>query len=59
MFPCALCHFDTPLDHVELLAVDSRCVCLRCYCRETNRALVMPKALRKALIALLAEAAPV
>ncbi len=58
MFTCAICHFETPLDDVELLAVDGRCVCLRCYCRETESTVAMPKPLRKELIAVLAEAHP-
>lgn len=58
MFSCVCCHFETVLDDVSLVLGNRRCVCLRCYGRETDSARVMPKALREQLIALLAVAAP-
>ena len=36
MFVCVICHFDAELDDVVFDRGDGRCVCLRCYERETR-----------------------
>jgi recombinational DNA repair protein (RecF pathway) len=55
MYRCTLCHFDAPLDDAAVLRADGSCICLRCYGRETETGKRMPKALRRQLIAVLAE----
>lgn len=52
---CIICHFDVELDDVAIGGAP-RCVCLRCYGRETGSMLVMPKSLQRELAAALAEA---
>ncbi len=53
---CIICRFETELDDVAVMGGSAeRCVCLRCYGRETATARPMPKALRRELIATLAE----
>ena len=54
MLRCALCHFDAPLDDVVVPYTDGRCICLRCFARETDTTKVMPKPLRRELMAALA-----
>ena len=55
---CIICRFETELDDVAVTGGSAaRCVCLRCYGRETGTARPMPKALRRELIATLAEVA--
>jgi hypothetical protein len=54
MFTCTICRFATELDDVVVAMTGDRCVCLRCYGRETGGALRMPKALRRDLSAALA-----
>lgn len=55
MWTCRICHFATVLDDVELAFVDGRCVCARCFARETGRNYEMPKSLRQALNAAFVE----
>ena len=55
MHLCTLCHFEAPLDDAAVLRADGSCICLRCYGRETETSLRMPKLLRRQLIAALAE----
>ena len=55
MWACAICRFDTELDDVMLRRGGGRCVCLRCYGRETGAIRPMPEVLRHQLIAALAE----
>jgi hypothetical protein len=50
---CVICHFETELDDVVAQS-GGRCVCLRCYGRETGSELQMPKLLRRELTAVLA-----
>ena len=50
---CVICHFETELDDVVAHS-SGRCVCLRCYGRETGTERQMPKQLRRELSALLA-----
>ncbi len=54
MATCVICHFATPLDDVALACGSGRCVCLRCFVRETGGAPPMPKALQRILTATLA-----
>lgn len=52
---CIICRFETDLDDVVVgNAGGGRCVCLRCYSRETGTERPMPKALRRDVIAALA-----
>ena len=55
MATCTICRFETELDDVVLGGRTGRCVCLRCFDRETGSTRPMPKALRRALSAALAE----
>lgn len=54
MTTCIICRFETELDDVVIHGAGGRCVCLRCYARETGTARPMPKALRRDLIETLA-----
>ncbi len=54
MTTCTICRFATELDDVVLTGGAGRCVCLRCFARETDAERPMPKALRRELIAALA-----
>ena len=56
MRTCIICHFETELDDVVVVAGDGHCICLRCFDRETGGARPMPKALRREVSAALAEA---
>ena len=57
MLTCTICHFETELDDVVLSSRDGgRCVCLRCFDRETGSTRRMPKGLRRELSDLLAAA---
>jgi hypothetical protein len=55
MYTCTICRFDCPLDDVAVPAHDSRCICLACYGRLTETAKLLSKALRRELIATLAQ----
>jgi recombinational DNA repair protein (RecF pathway) len=50
-----LCRFPTELDDVVVSTKGGRCVCLRCFTRETGTTRTMPAALRRAVTALVAE----
>ena len=52
---CIICHFETELDDVVAGQAAGGCSCLRCFERETGSARPLPKALRRQLVALLAE----
>ena len=54
MFHCTLCHFDALLDDVVVACGEGRCICLRCYARETDTTKPMPKPLRRELMVALA-----
>jgi hypothetical protein len=56
MTPCVLCRFEIELDDAAVGSAVGRCVCLRCYARETGTGRPMPVALRRQLIAVLAGA---
>ena len=58
MVTCTLCRFETELDDVVVAFAAGGCVCLRCYGRETAKALRMPKALRREVNAALAALEP-
>ena len=55
MTTCIICRFDTELDDVAVAGGEGRCVCLRCFARETDSVRPMSKALRRAVISALAE----
>jgi hypothetical protein len=54
MTTCFICSFATELDDVAVGMTTGRCVCLRCFARETGTTRPMPAALRRAVTALLA-----
>lgn len=54
MFTCQICHFETELDDVAITLQGERCICLRCYGRETDTAKPMARVLRHQVIATLA-----
>jgi recombinational DNA repair protein (RecF pathway) len=56
MRTCTICHFQTELDDVAVTLATDRCVCLRCFGRETGSAKPMPKNLRREIIAALSTA---
>ena len=51
---CIICHFEADLDDSVVSTGSGRCICLRCYLRETGTARPMPKALRREVSAVLA-----
>jgi hypothetical protein len=53
MLRCILCAFDTELDDAVVTSSTGRCICLRCYARETNNQKPMTKRLRRELAAAL------
>ncbi len=55
MATCTICRFETELDDVVLGGRTGRCVCLRCFARETESERPMPKALRREIVAALAD----
>ncbi len=56
MATCTICRSETELDDVVLGGRTGRCVCLRCFARETGTAKRMPKGLRGEVLATLAAA---
>lgn len=56
MLRCILCAFDTELDDAVVISVNGRCICLRCFTRETNNEKPMGKGLRRELVSTLAAA---
>ena len=56
MCTCSICRFATELDDVVAPIAGGRCICLRCFERETGRAHPRPKGLRRQLSAALATA---
>lgn len=50
MYTCFHCRFDVVLDDVAVLSTNGRCLCLRCYLREADKGLPMPKKLRQDVI---------
>ena len=43
MWTCRLCLWEVMLDDVVVALRGGRCICLRCYLRETGDTHVMPK----------------
>jgi hypothetical protein len=56
MFRCVVCGFDTEMDDTVMTSASGRCVCLRCYTRETSTQKRMTDTLRRELAATLAAA---
>lgn len=54
MLTCIICRFETELDDAITHSPRGRCVCLRCFNRETGDDRRMSNALRRDLIATLA-----
>jgi hypothetical protein len=54
---CIICRFDTELDDVVLFG-GVRCICLRCYMRETATGRPVPARLRREVSAILTEREP-
>jgi hypothetical protein len=52
---CSICRFEAELDDVAVPGGAGRCICLRCFSRETGSARPMAKALRQQLSAALTE----
>ena len=50
MYTCIICRFQAELDDVIAPAVGGRCVCLRCFARETGSGSPMPQRLRRDLV---------
>ena len=53
MLHCILCAFATELDDAVVARGDGRCICLRCFTRETDSHKRMDPELRRALRATL------
>jgi hypothetical protein len=53
---CVICRFPAELDDAVVPTDGGRCICLRCFARETETARPMDCKLREAIIAVLAEA---
>ena len=53
MFVCVLCRFETEFDDVIAPVAGGRCVCLRCFTRETASALAMSQEPGRDLVAAL------
>lgn len=49
MFTCIICHFAAPLDDTVVSGRSGRCICLRCYLRETETERHMAPSLRRDL----------
>jgi hypothetical protein len=56
MSTCTICRFQTEADDIAVPLAGGRCICLRCFTRETETAHPMPKGLRRQLDSLLAAA---
>ncbi len=55
MTTCIICRFETEFDDVVVSGGKDRCVCLRCYSRETDSSRRMSKSLQRAVMSALAE----
>lgn len=56
MYTCVICRFAVELDDTIAPIPSGWCVCLRCFGRETETTVAMPKELRRDLSAALAAA---
>lgn len=54
MYQCRICAFETEMDDAVVCSTSGRCICLRCFTRETNTGKVMDKRLRHQVSAALA-----
>ncbi len=54
MRSCTICHFDAELDDVVIACGERRCICLRCFGRETGDGRRVPWALPREIEAVLA-----
>lgn len=54
MLRCIICAFDAEIDDAVLISSTGRCICLRCFTRETNSQKHMGAQLRLELVATLA-----
>jgi hypothetical protein len=57
MYRCVICRFTVEFDDSVAPTPTGGCVCVRCFARETDSSLPMPKELRRDVIAVLAETA--
>ncbi len=55
MYLCIICRFLVELDDAIVPTTAGCCVCYRCFARETDTAVAMPKHLRGELAGVLAE----
>jgi hypothetical protein len=55
MYRCVICHFTVELDDSIAATPTGGCVCVRCFARETDSSISMPKELRRDVIAALEE----
>lgn len=53
MYTCSLCHFEMELDDAIMPRPNGMGICLRCYLRTVGKDLIMPKDLRREVMALL------
>jgi hypothetical protein len=53
MTTCIICRFETEPDDMAVTHAGGRCICLRCFGRETGTARPMPRLLRRELSAVL------
>ena len=58
MLTCIICRFQTELDDAISATPSGRCLCLRCYTRETGSGRPMPKPLQREVIATLRQVDP-
>ena len=58
MFRCILCAFGAELDDAVVTGTQGRCICLRCFLRETHTEKRMDKGLRRDLLQTLAAIGP-
>ena len=54
MLHCILCAFETEVDDAVVISSNGRCICLRCFTRETDSHKRMAPQLRRELAATLA-----
>ena len=55
MLTCTICRFGTELDDIVIGGADGRCICLRCFDRQTGSARRMSRELRRALTVMLGD----
>ena len=50
MMICIICRFEAEVDDAVVSSGEGRCICLRCYTRETGHLLTVPKRIRNDVI---------